>query len=183
MIYSFTLQHVAIALGVAYVFSHGWALWRAADCQRLLRAFPRNYPAGIALMVTAGLWFGWLILNADLMDFAPYQNLFLVATMALTVGMIVFVREFLAVRALGALLLLFANVLLDAAFLDDRWIKLVVTVSAYAYIIAGIALVASPYLLRDALAWIFQTSRRAKFAAAAGVTFGALLLALGILVY
>ncbi|MDR1191524.1 MAG: hypothetical protein LBK60_07670 [Verrucomicrobiales bacterium] len=183
MIYHFTLSQVAVALGLAYLLTHGWALWRAADCQRLLRAFPRNYPAGIALMVAAGLWFAWLILHADLMDFAPYQDLFFVITAALTVGMLIFVREFLAVRALGALLLLLANVLLDAAFLDDRCVKFVVTVSAYAYIIAGIAFVSSPYLLRDALTWIYQTPRRAKLAAAGGVIFGALLLTLGWFAY
>jgi hypothetical protein len=182
MIYSFTLSQVAVALGLAYILTHGWALARPADCQRWLRALPRHYPAGVALMLAAGGWFGWLVLNADLMDFAPYRGWFLTFTAALTVGMIIFVREFLAVRALGALLLLFANVLLDAAFLENTPAKFVITVSAYAYIVAGIAFVASPYLLRDWLAWIFRVDRRARLAAAGGVGFGVLLLALGVMV-
>jgi hypothetical protein len=183
IIYSFTLQQVAIALGVVYLLTHGWALWRHARCRQWLLALPRHYPSGVALMTAACLWFCWLILSADLMDFAPYRNLFLVISVALAAGMILFVREFLAVRALGALLLLLANVLLDAAFLDNHCSKFVVTVIAYAYIVAGICLVASPYHLRDFLAWFYRTDRRARLGSLAGVALGVILLVLGIFVY
>jgi hypothetical protein len=183
MIYSFTLQQVAIALGLWYILSHSWALWRPALCKKRLLAAPRNYPLGIILMIATCLWFCGLILNVDLMDFASYQVTFLLISVALATGMIIFVREFLAVRALGALLLLFANVLLDAAFLDNHYSKFVITVTAYAYIIAGIFFVASPYLLRDLLTWFYKTDSRAKLGTIAGIIFGVLVLALGIFVY
>ena len=183
IIYHLTLQQVAIGLGLLYILSHGLSLFQAAACKRFLLAAPRNYGLGVALMAGAGLWFCWLVLNADLMDFAPYQNLFLLGSVTLTVGMIVCVREFLAVRALGALLLLLANVLLDAAFMENMAAKFVITITAYVYIVAGMFFVASPYLLRDMLTWFYRTDRRAKLAAISGVVFGIALLALGILVY
>lgn len=183
MIYHFTLQQVAVVLGAMYFIGHGWALWRHDACKKIALAFPRNYPAGVALTLGAGAWFCWLILNADLMDFAPYRDWFFVGAAALTVGMIIFVREFLAVRATGALYLLLANVLLDAAFLDDRPVKFVITVAAYAYVVFGILFVAAPYLMRDMLTWFYRADRRGKLAAAGGVAFGLLLLGLGIFVY
>jgi hypothetical protein len=183
MIYSFTLQEVAIVLGIWSVLVHGWSLWQPALCKKWALALPRNYPAGVMLMTAAGLWFCWLIFNADLMDFAPYQNLFLIITVALTAGTIIFVREFLAVRALGALLLLLANVLLDAAFLDNRPSKLVITVLAYVYVICGIVFVAWPYLMRDILEWFYKNESRLRLGAVAGLAFGLLLLGLGIFVY
>jgi hypothetical protein len=183
IIYPFTLQQVAIVLGILYVLTHGWSLWQPALSKKWLLAFPRHYPSGVILMIAACLWFCWLIFNADLMDFAPYQSLFLLISVALAAGMIACVREFLAVRALGALLLLLANVLLDAAFLDNHASKFVITVIAYIYIVAGIFFVASPYLLRDLLAWYHKNDRLAKPGSLAGVALGVILLALGIFVY
>ncbi|MDD5261938.1 MAG: hypothetical protein PHD76_08845 [Methylacidiphilales bacterium] len=183
MIYSLTLQQVAIALGLIYILAHGWALWKPEQTRRFLLAAPRNYPLGVLLMLAAGLWFCGLIFYADLMDFKSYQNIFLLFAVAMTAAVIWYVREFLTARALGVLLLLLANVLLDAAFLRNEPSKLVITVLAYVYAVVGMFLVGSPYHLRDFLGWLYKTEKCARWAAWGGVAFGVVLLGLGLFVY
>jgi len=183
LIYSFSLAQVAGLLGLAYLFTHGWALWRPASATALLRAFPRHEIAGWVMLALAALWFAGLMGTIDLMEYTPHRSKFVLGVLVLGGLCAYFMREFLAVRSLGALLLLGAQVMLDAAFLRDEPARLVVTVAAYAYILAGMFMVGSPYLLRDFLAWLTEVPGRLRAAAAGGLGFGTLLLVLALWVY
>ena len=148
-----------------------------------MESAPRNYPLGALLMTAGGIWFAALIYCGDLMDYKEYQQWFFILALLLTAAVVFFVRELLTARALGVLLLLLSNVLLDSAFLRNEQTKLVLVLLAYVYAVAGIFLVGSPYLLRDFLAWVYKTELRARLAAWGGVLFGLLLLFLGLFVY
>jgi hypothetical protein len=87
-----------------------------------------------------------------------------------------FVPEFLAVRALGALLLLAASPVLHAAFLQPQTSRLLVPILAYVWVLGGMFLVGMPYLLRDGITWATANPGRWKMASAGGVAYGALML-------
>jgi len=183
MIYSFTLSSVALAVGFLLLVSHLPGLFAPAGTARVARAFPRDLPAGLALTVLATVWAVWLTLTIDLGEFSSLR--FPITLFAAVLGglMAVFSREYLAVRALSAVLLLGANVLLDAAFLRDEPSKLVITAVAYLWIVAALVFLFSPYRLRDAIAWATRSEGRLRLLSAAGAVFGAVLIALGLCVY
>jgi hypothetical protein len=183
MIYSFTLQAVAIAVGLLLIASHLPGVVAPGWTASLCRAFPRSVPAGLFLTALALAWALWLAVTIDLGEFSNLRTPLTVITLLLGGGMLVFSREFLAVRGLAALLLLGANVLLDAAFLRDEPAKLVLVVLAYAWIVEALVFLFSPYLLRDALAFVSKSEGRFRLFSALGVGAGLLLLALGLFVY
>ena len=84
----------------------------------------------------------------------------------------IYVPEFLAVRALGMLLLLAAEPLLESAVLRNEPSRLLLVVLAYAWVIAGLFNVGMPYLLRDALQWLTARPIRLKSGALAGAAYG-----------
>jgi hypothetical protein len=183
MIYPFTLEQISLALGLFYIISHGFALLQPDFCQKTLLAAPRNYPLGVILMALATAWFTWLMLTIDLMEYTPYQKIFALVGLIGGALVIYFLRELLTGRALGSLLLLLSYVVLDAAFLRNEPLKLVLVGTAYIYIVVGMILVSSPYRLRDILQWIYQKKARSQVAAAAGILFGILLLILGLIAF
>ena len=89
-----------------------------------------------------------------------------------------YVDEFLAVRALGILLLLAACPLLDAAFLRPETSRLLLVVLAYGWIFAGMFFVGAPHLFRDGLDWLRRGGPgRFRLAALGGLAYGLAVLA------
>jgi hypothetical protein len=91
--------------------------------------------------------------------------------------------EFLAVRGMALLALLSARLILDAAFDVETAARLVMTVTAYGMVVAGMWLTISPWRWRDALQFMLANDRRCRLVCAAAVAFGIVLVALGIWVY
>jgi hypothetical protein len=134
-------------------------------------------------MILATLWF---VVLTGLMDLGEISNirLQLMAVWAIAgVLLAIFVRGFLTLRALGCLLLLAAALLLDAAFLALTPWRYVVTLVAYAWVIAGMILVYSPHIGRKWIEWAAVDTERMRVLAWPGAALGLLLIALGIWVY
>jgi hypothetical protein len=183
LVYSVSLSTVALALGLFYILSHGFALIRFKETRALALTLPRNTAAGIVLFLCGMGWFMWLIGTIDLMEYTPNRTQFLAVIALVTVLFAIYVQEFILVRAIGIVLLMLAQVMLDAAFLRDEPSRLVITVTAYAYIVTGMFWVGSPYLMRDMIEWAYRNETRARLCAWAGVAFGIVLLFLGFFVY
>lgn len=183
IIYPFTLAQVAIVLGIVYVLSHGFALWKFEKTRDWLLAFHRNKPVGYALFGLATLWFILLLANIDLMEWSNLEPYFIAATVAIAALGFIYLPEYLGVRGVGGLLLLLPQILLDAAFLHPSPAKYVITVTAYAYAITGICLGCTPWLWREGTARFFRSTLLAKAALAGGIAFGFVLILLGALVY
>jgi len=183
MIYSFTLSSVALTVGFLLLISHLPGVFVPAGTARFLRAFPRDLAAGIALTLIATAWAVWLGVNIDLGEFSALRAPITVIAALLGGLMLVFSREYLAVRGLSAVLLLGADVLLDAAFLRDEPSKLVIVVVAYLWIGVALLFLFSPYLMRDAIAGATRTAGRVRFLSALGAVFGAVLIGLALWVY
>ena len=183
MIYSFSLQAVAVAVGLLYFALHLPAALQPARMAPALRRFPRSVPVGIALLAVGVVWGTWLAATIDLGEFGPLRAKLVVASVVLGAAMIAWSREFLAVRGLAVLLLLGANVLLDAAFLRDEPAKLVIVAVAYAWIVAALVLLFSPFRLRDLIAFATVSPARLRAFSWAGAGFGLALVFLGLFVY
>ena len=149
----------------------------------LARGLPRNYPLGVVLMLLATLWFVTLTGVMDLGEISSARVQLMAVWAIAGVLLTIFVPAFLAARGLGCLLLLGAAVVLDAAFLATTPWRYVMTVLAYYWVIAGMVLVYSPHLWRDAVQYVTATPERFRLFSWPGVVFGVVLIALGIFVY
>jgi hypothetical protein len=82
------------------------------------------------------------------------------------------VRDFLAVRALGVVGLMAAAPLLEAAFLKDPGSRLLVPIYAYALLTVSMFFVGMPYLFRDGVTWVTADARRWNLLSLAGLGYG-----------
>jgi hypothetical protein len=76
----------------------------------------------------------------------------------------------------GFLLLLLAQPVLEATFLQNGLLHLALVLLAYGWVLAGLFLVGMPYLHRDMIGWICGKKSRWNLACWLGVIFGTLLL-------
>jgi hypothetical protein len=183
MIYHFSLSAVAIVLGVVYLLAHlPGVLWPGPVRSEVGR-FPRHLPTGLVLTFIASVWWVTLLATTDLGEFSVYRNTLLTISIVLLTLTMLLAHQFLAVRGLALLLLLGAQVILDAAFLLDTPVRLVMTVLAYVWATTGIILIISPYRLRDFIEWASRSESRFRGLSWGGVAFGVFLLILGIFVY
>jgi len=183
MIYSLSLQTVGLIVGALLVAAHLIALLHGGGVRELLARFPRSRAAGVVLLTIAAVWAFVLVARIDLGEFTPYRPGFLMIIAAGYFLTLVFVPEFLAVRALGMLCLLAAEPLLEAAFLRPETSRLLLPVLAYVWIILGIFWIGKPYLLRDQIAWLSASKTRWSVAALGGIVYGTAILAAAFMQY
>jgi hypothetical protein len=175
MIYSLTLVQAGLAAGLLLVAAHALALWKRDGCRAFLEKLPRSRPLGLLLLGVAAVWSFLLVWGMDLGEFAAMRGVMLVAIAGGAVLAAVYVPEFLAVRALGMLVLLAAEPLLGAAAIRPEPSRLFVVVLAYVWVVAGLFWVGMPYVLRDQIHWVLAVPARYAAAAWAGLACGALL--------
>jgi hypothetical protein len=176
MIYSFSLESALLAVGLLLLAGHLAALFFEGAVRRLLLAFPRSGAAGNILFCLAAVYFGSLVAWTDLGEFTPMRPKFLAVTAIACLLTLRFVQEFLSVRALGMLLLLVAEPLLEAAWMRPESGRLFLVGLVYVWIIGGLFCIGMPYLLRDAITWVAAAGWRWKAAVWAGIAYGVLLL-------
>jgi len=181
MIYQLHLFVVGALVGAALIALHALALSNATSCRKWLNTFPRSRTAGTVLVAIAGIWSFLLVAQMDLGEFAPMRKIMLIGSIAGAVLAWKYVEEFLAVRALGMVLLLLAEPLLEATFLHPQPTRLLLVVLAYVWIVAGLFWVGMPWLLRDQIKWVTAQPLRFRAAAMGGVVYGAAILVCAIL--
>lgn len=170
------MKSVGIVLGLFILTSHLWS-WRYADkAMKLAREFPRNRVAGIVLLTICLLWSLFLVSCMDMGEFFTWRTRILVLLPVSFLLVVLYVPEFLAVRALGSFLLLAAMPVLSAAFLQPQLSRLLLPILAYAWIMSGMFFVGMPYLFRDGMQWLSQSKGRWQLAALGGAVYGAALL-------
>ncbi|MDP4625734.1 MAG: hypothetical protein NWT08_11420 [Akkermansiaceae bacterium] len=171
-----------ILLAVWLIASHSLMIAKPALVQGWLKKFPRNPLAGQIILGIALAWFWLLIapdgmgklsaLQMDLGDFNNIKPLLRLLVPAALVAVVISVRDFLAVRALGVLGLMIAAPLLEAAFLKDPQSRLLVPIFAYALLTKSMFWVGMPYLFRDAVTWATATKGRWMIVSFAGLAYG-----------
>jgi hypothetical protein len=178
-----SLKATGILIGLLLIGKHLWALLCAQQSMKLAVDFPRNRAWGIAILFVDMVWSLFLVTHMDMGEFYTYRQWITLLVPASFVLVVVYVPEFLAVRALGTLMLLLAEPVLAAAFLKEPTSRLLLAVLAYGWIFAGMFMIGMPYLMRDAITWLTKTSGRWKMAALAGAAYGALLLVAALVSY
>lgn len=177
------MKGTGIVLGLALLGTHLWALLKPAEAQRFLRAFPRNYTWGVVLLSIGFAWSMLIIQYMDMGEFFHLRGWFLMIVPAGFAGVLIYVKEFLSVRALGCLMLLAAGPVLASAFLQPQLSRLLLPLLAYTWIGAGMFFVGMPFLMRDWIQWATANAGRWKLLALSGAAYGALLLVVALADY
>jgi uncharacterized protein YjeT (DUF2065 family) len=183
MTYFVSLKITAIIIGILALAGHLPAALMPEKFGPILKSLPRNYPLGVVLMLSATLWFTTLTGVMDLGEISGVRMQLMAVWAIAGILTVIFVPGFLAARGLGCLLLLAAALVLDAAFLATTPWAYVIKLLAYYWVIAGMVLVYSPHLWRDAINYVTQSPTRLRMFSWPGAVFGVVLIALGIFVY
>lgn len=166
------LKLMGILVGLWLVASHVVAFVKPGIVKPWLKAFPRNEKIGTVLVIIGFAW-AYLIWSCmDLGEFFKIERPVQMVIIGVCVGVIVYVKEFLAVRSLGFLMILAAAPMLESAFLKDPQSRLLLVVFAYAIAVKGMFWVGMPYLMRDQITWVLAKENRYKIGALAGAAYG-----------
>ena len=178
MIYPLKLEMAFIISGLLLTLLSGIALLRPYEVQEWLRGVPRSKVLGFVFLTIAGVWSWVLISTIDLGEFSNWRPRLMVLIPAAYLLTLKFVDEFLAARALGMVVLLAAEPLLESAFLRPEQTRLALVALAYIGIVFAMFWIGMPYTLRDQIGWLSKNESRWRAAAFVGLIYGVLLLIL-----
>jgi hypothetical protein len=170
------LKIMGILIGLWLIASHAIALAKPDLVKPWLKRFPRNEKIGIVLVIIAFAWTFVIWSCMDLGEFFKIEKPVQMILVAGCVGVIVYVKEFLAVRSLGFLMILAAAPILDSAFLKEPQTRLLIVALAYAIALKGMFWVGMPYLMRDQINWVLAKDNRYKIGAIGGAVYGLVVL-------
>ncbi len=159
----------------------GVALLRFPSALRAgLLAFPRSKGPGWILTAICLFWISWVMRHAALGRFEALKPLIPVLAVLAFAAIVWFLDELLSPRALGGLLLLVANPILNGVrWADSAW-RFVPAVIAYAWVIAGCALMLHPWSFRKLAERGLSSDRAVRLAGWGKLLAGAVLLAAGL---
>ncbi len=172
MIYQLTLQTTGLAAGLLLLVTHSAALAIPDSAIGFAKSLPRSRVAATVLLAIAAVWSFLMVRDLDLGEFSPLRNVMLIGIVAGAILSWLFVEEFLAARALGMLLLLAAEPMLESAVLRNEPSRLLLTLLAYAWAAAGLFFVGMPFLLRDLVGWVSANTLRWKISCLGGAVYG-----------
>lgn len=170
------LKIMGILIGLWLIASHAFTLAKPDLVKPWLKRFPRNDKLGTILVIIAFAWSFIIWSCMDLGEFFKIEKPVQMILVAGCVGVIVYVKEFIAVRSLGFLMILAAAPILDSAFLKEPQTRLLIVAIAYAIALKGMFWVGMPYLMRDQINWVLAKDNRYKIGAIAGAVYGLVVL-------
>lgn len=171
------LPIVGLVIGSLFILKHFLSIMLPVIFKTRLQKFPRSRTWGISLLLIATIWSFLITTTTDLGEFSSLRTMIL-AGIVIGSGLFAwFVPQFLAIRSLGFILLLLAHPVLEITFFKSGLLPLLLSLVAYAWIIAGLFMVGMPYLLRDVITFITAPSRSLlwKSLSALGLMYGLLL--------
>lgn len=179
------LSLLTILLGAGLSVPQIYGLLNPKGFTAFFRKFPRNYPLGIVLMLLATGWFVSNVNSEPIADFSAYKPAMLIGFTAVGVGACIFVRDFLAVRALAVIFLLLAKLMVDTGrpHLGETPFVLVIQILAYAFVLGGICFTIVPWKLRDWLDWFTANDKIVRIGCTVRLAFDLFLVVLGLTVF
>lgn len=170
-------------MGLVLAAACGAVLALPMRAEAWLRRFPRHRPSAWVLTTVAVIWSALLLADTPLGPVERFKPLLFVLAPLAVALLGFFVDELLAARALGGLLLLVPAPILDTFRWHGSVLRYVPIVLAYVMVVAGIALVLSPYLFRKWVDVSCGRSGRLRLTGALGFGLGLALLVLGFTVF
>ena len=153
----------------------GLLLWNGAPVASGAHALPRSRRAAWVLFGAAALGFIWRLSHigeADLIFFQTPTPV-MIGFGALAVLAFIYTPDFLAVRGLCVLMLLGAEPLLRAAYMEwSHPQRLLMVTVVYIGLTAALYLAAYPFRLRDFFEWLFRTPGRPRVVGAVLLSYG-----------
>jgi len=142
-------------------------------------AFPRSKWPGWILTAIGVFWVSWVVSHAALGRFEGLKPLIPVLAVVGFGAIVWFLDELLSPRALGGLLLLVANPVLNGVrWADSAW-RFVPAAIAYAWVVAGCALMLHPWLFRRVVEKVLPSEKAIRMWGWGKLLAGALLAGAG----
>jgi hypothetical protein len=177
------LSTLSVILGLIVALPSVYGVLNPKRFAAAARTFPRHTTIGWALMLLGTAWFLFNVSQETVSDFANMQHIFLLVFGGVGIATCIFVQDFLPVRGLAVLFLLAAKLMVDTARWEETEWRLVISVWAYVWAVAGMWFTVSPWRLRDLLNWSVATEQRTRLVSGARVAFGIFVILLGITVF
>ena len=177
------LSTLAIVLGLFVAVLNVFGVLKPKAFAEAARKFPRYTPVGYVLTLLGTLWFLYYLRQESVSDFASMKKYFYVIFGGVGLGACLFVRDFLPVRGLAVVLLLLAKLMVDTARWEETDWRIVISTWAYVLALAGMWFTISPWRMRDILNWSVATESRTRLLSGVRLTFGLLVLVLGLTVF
>jgi hypothetical protein len=180
-----TLSTLAIVLGLICALPSMFGVLKPGAFAAAARKFPRCIPVGYVLTLAATAWFLYYLSLESVSDFTSFKPILYALFAAVGIGTCLFVRDFLPVRGLAALMLLAGKLMVDTGrphLGETPWV-LVIQVWAYVWVIAGMWWTISPWRLRDIIHWATADERRTRMLNGIRLGFALLVVTLGLTVF
>ena len=176
------LSLLSVLLGLGMGLPQVYGLARPAKLAAAARKFPRNFAAGVALMLLGTAWFVWNVNNEPIADFSAFKPYMMAGFIAVGVLSCVFIQDFLAVRGLAVVMLLLAKLMVDTGrpHLGESPFVVVIQAWAYVFVVMGIWFTVTPWKLRDLLNWATATEARTRLLSGVRLAGAAFVLILGL---
>lgn len=135
--------------------------------------FLRSRAAALVLFGSGAIWFLYILYHLGEADFGQYKFYLMAIFGAAGVSAFKYLPDFLSVRGLCVLALLFMRVCVDSAFMQEPESRKIMVAIAYAVVVAAIYFGCLPYRMRDLFEWLYARECRVK-------AFAAILMAAGL---
>jgi hypothetical protein len=177
------LKFVAIIIGLLTVAVRLPGVLVPAQYRACAVKFPRSVLWGRVLMGIVALIVWGVMYHAATDEWKWARPLIVIGVPVVYWLVINFGENFLALRAVAALMLLIAKQMVDASDVSDSPWRLVIAVFAYLWVLAAVWLTVAPHQFRDVLGFFMANDRRCRLACGGGVVVGLFLVALGLFAY
>ncbi len=153
----------------------GLLLWNNPVVGSTARALPRSKRAAGLFFGLGAVWFVWRLskLNESDLIFSTTPQPVMIGFVVLAGLSFLYAPDFLAVRGLCVLMLLAAEPLLYAAYMEySHPQRLLMVTAVYLGLSLALYLAAAPYRLRDFFDWLFRLPARPRLIGAILLTYG-----------
>lgn len=161
--------------GLFLVLLGGLLLWNSPFVGSAARTLPRSSRGALLFFGLGAAWFIWRVSKlgeSDLIFFQTPQPV-MIAFGVLAVLAFIYAPDFLAVRGLCVLMLLVAEPLLYAAYMEySHPQRLLMVTAVYLGLALAIYLAAAPFRLRDFFDWLFRQPSRPRLIGGILVAYG-----------
>jgi hypothetical protein len=161
--------------GLFLAFLGGLLLWNDPRVRSMAKALPRSNRAAWLFFGAGAALFIWRCsgLNESDLIFFKSPGPVMIAFGVLAALAFIYTPDFLAVRGLCVLMLLAAEPLLAAAYMEyDHPQRLLMVTAVYVGLALSLYLAAAPYRMRDLFEWLFQQPARVRLAGTILVSYG-----------
>jgi hypothetical protein len=176
------LSLLSILLGLGMGLPQVYGLAKPAKLADAAKKFPRNFAAGVVLMLLGTAWFVWNVNNEPIADFSVFKPYMMAGFAAVGILSCIYIPDFLAIRGLAVVLLLLGKLMVDTGrpHLGESPFVLVIQTWAYLLIIAGIWFTITPWRLRDFLMFATANEKRVRLYSALRLGFAIFIVILGL---